>query len=441
MTSERTEARPGADSGPPDGGPERAGPRLSRRGLLGIAGAGAVAVGATGVGVAAARRDPGGASGAATVPFHGAHQAGIVTPVQDRLHFVAFDLTSDRREELVDLLRTWTDAARRMTAGRDAGPLGAVAGPAEAPPDDTGEALGLPASRLTLTIGFGPSLFRDEHGHDRFGPAGRRPAALEDLPHFPGDQLDPERCGGDVAIQACADDPQVAVHAVRNLARAAFGVAAVRWSQLGFGRTSSTSRAQATPRNLMGFKDGTNNLKAEDGELLDQSVWVQPGDDPAWLRGGSYLVARRIRMTIETWDRTSLAEQQAIIGRFKGSGAPLTGHDEFDGPDFGAKGGDAAPVIRADAHVRLAHPSGSRGAHLLRRGYNFVDGTDGLGRLEAGLFFLAYQRDPRKQFIPVQANLARKDALNEYIRHVGSAVFACPPGVSPDGWWGQSLFA
>jgi deferrochelatase/peroxidase EfeB len=419
-----------------------AGQRLSRRGLLGLAGAGAAAVGATGVGVAATRHDPGSlpAAGAA-VPFHGAHQAGIVTPVQDRLHFVAFDLTSDRRDELVELLRAWTDAARRMTGGRDAGPFGAVAGPAEAPPDDTGEALGLPPSRLTLTIGFGPSLFRDRHGHDRFGLAGRRPAALVDLPHFPGDELDPDRCGGDLAIQACADDPQVAVHAVRNLARVAFGVASVRWSQLGFGRTSSTSRTQATPRNLMGFKDGTNNLKAEDGELVDQSVWVQPGDDPAWLRGGSYLVARRIRMAIETWDRTSLAEQQAVIGRLKGSGAPLTGLNEFDGPDFGAKGADAAPVIPADAHVRLAHPSGNHGARLLRRGYNFVDGSDGLGRLEAGLFFLAYQRDPREQFIPVQANLARHDALNEYVRHVGSAIFACPPGVSPDGWWGQSLFA
>jgi deferrochelatase/peroxidase EfeB len=146
-------------------------------------------------------------------------------------------------------------------------------------------------------------------------------------------------------------------------------------------------------------------------------------------------------MTIETWDRTSLAEQQAVIGRFKGSGAPLTGHDEFDGPDFGARSAGAQPVIPADAHVRLAHPGGNQGARLLRRGYNFVDGTDGLGRLEAGLFFLAYQRDPRKQFIPIQANLARSDALNEYVRHVGSAIFACPPGVTPDGWWGQSLFA
>jgi deferrochelatase/peroxidase EfeB len=419
------------------------GPRLSRRGLLGLAGVGAATAGATGIAVVAGRDDEGRAIGkaAGAVPFHGSHQAGIITPVQDRLHFVAFDLATDRRAELVDLLRAWTDVAGRMTEGRDAGPVGAVAGPVDAPPDDTGEAIGLPPSQLTVTVGFGSSLFRDGDGKDRFGLAKQFPEPLRPLPHFPGDELDPDRSGGDIAIQACANDPQVAVHAVRNLARAAFGVASVRWSQLGFGRTSSTSRAQATPRNLMGFKDGTNNLKAEDTALLDKHVWVQPGDGPDWMTGGSYLVARRIRMMIETWDRTNLAEQQTIIGRFKGSGAPLTGRKEFDEFDFGARGEDSKPVIAPEAHVRLAHPSMNDDARLLRRGYNFVDGSDGLGRLDAGLFFIAYQRDPHKQFVPVQANLARSDVLNEYIRHVGSAVFACPPGVRAGGWWGQALFA
>ena len=418
---------------------------VSRRRLLAIGGAGTagvVAAGAVGAWAAGAFDDPMALPATAgAVAFHGEHQAGIVTPAQDRLHFVAFDVITDKRSELVELLRVWSAAAARMTAGRDAGPVGAVAGPPEAPPDDTGEALGLPPSQLTLTIGFGPTLFRDRDGHDRFGLAERRPEALADLPHFPGDELDPDRCGGDLAIQACANDPQVAVHAVRNLARAAFGVAAVRWSQLGFGRTSSTSRAQATPRNLMGFKDGTNNVKAEDHGVVDQQVWVRDGDGPAWMTGGSYLVARRVRMLIETWDRTNLAEQQAIIGRFKGTGAPLTGRGEFDQLDLGVKGEDGKPLIAADAHVRLAHPSMNGDARLLRRGYTFVDGSDGLGRLDAGLFFLAYQRDPRKQFVPVQANLASNDALNEYIRHVGSAVFACPPGVQPGEWWGKTLFA
>ena len=88
---------------------------------------------------------------------------------------------------------------------------------------------------------------------------------------------------GDIGVQACANDPQVAVHAVRNLARVGFGTVAVRYSQLGFGRTSSTTREQVTPRNLMGFKDGTNNLKAEDTGGLDQNVWVAKGDGPDWL--------------------------------------------------------------------------------------------------------------------------------------------------------------
>src|SRR5699024_7342115 len=112
------------------------------------------------------------------------------------------------------------------------------------------------------------------------------------------------RCGGDIAVQACADDPQVAVHAIRNLARIGFGRASVRWSQLGYGRTSSTSTQQVTPRNLFGFKDGTANIKSEHVQDVEDHVWVQPddaadgsGQDSAWLTGGSYLVARRIRMT------------------------------------------------------------------------------------------------------------------------------------------------
>jgi len=214
----------------------------------------------------------------------------------------------------------------------------------------------------------------------------------------------------------------------------------VRYSQLGFGRTSSTSRQQVTPRNMMGFKDGTRNLKLEDTAKLDQQLWVQPGDGPDWMTGGSYLVTRRIRMMIETWDRTSLAEQETIIGRHKGSGAPLGKADEFDEIDFSARGEDGQPRIKPDTHIKLAHPSNNGGAELLRRGYNFVDGTDGLGRLDSGLLFMAYQRDPRRQFVPIQRRLG-KDSLNEYIKHVGSGIFACPGGVEKGSFWGEKLFA
>jgi deferrochelatase/peroxidase EfeB len=418
---------------------------ISRRRMLTVGGAGiagTVAAGAAGAwarGVVAGQTHGSEAGGA--VAFFGEHQAGITTPAQDRLHFVAFDVTTDRRAELVDLLREWTRAAARMTAGRDAGPVGSVNGLPEAPPDDTGEALGLPPSGLTLTVGFGPTLFRDAVGRDRFGIADRKPAALADLPHFPGDAIEAAISGGDLCVQACAHDPQVAVHAIRNLARIGFGAASVRWSQLGFGRTSSTSRQQATPRNLFGFKDGTANLKAEDTAGLREHLWVQPGDGPEWMTGGSYLVTRKIRMMIETWDRTSLAEQEAIVGRAKGTGAPLGRHGEFDRVDLAATGADGQRVIPADSHVRLAHPDTNGGAMLLRRGYNFVDGSDGLGRLGAGLFFMVYQRDPRRQFVPIQTGLARHDKMNEYLRHVSSGLFACPPGArAADDFWGRTLF-
>jgi len=416
-----------------DSAPARSG--LSRRGLLGLAGAGVVGAG-LGFGVdRVLTPEASAASGAAaSYPFFGEHQSGILTAAQDRLHFAAYDVSDISRDELEELLADWTYAADRMSAGLGAGEYGPASGPYDSPPDDTGEALDLPPSGLTITFGFGPSLF-----DDRFGLAGRRPAALIDLPHFPGDALVDTLVGGDLCIQACSDDPQVAVHAIRNLSRIAFGRASIRWSQLGFGRTSSTTRAQATPRNLFGFKDGTANLRAEDAQAA-KDVWVQSGDGAEWMTGGSYLVARKIRMTIETWDRSSLREQERVVGRTKGEGAPLSGGEEFTAPDFAATGRGDAPLIDEGAHVRLAHPETNAGATMLRRGYNFVDGNDDLGRLNAGLFFICFQRDPREQFVPIQLRLAKNDAMNEYVRHVGSGIFAVPPGARKGGSIGAGLF-
>src|SRR4051794_35152596 len=304
---------------------------LTRRRL--IAGGGAAAAGALiGCSSGGSRADSSASTpdGAGAVPFHGRYQAGIATPAQERLHFAAFDVTATRSSELRDLLRTWTDAAARMTAGHAAG---AVNSEPLSPPDDTGEALGLPSSQLTITFGLGSSLFEK----DRFGLSDRRPAALRELPPLPGDELEPDRSGGDLCVQACANDPQVAFHAVRNLARLARGTAVMRWSQLGFGRTSTTSRSQSTPRNLMGFKDGTNNIKAEAHDELDKFVWVGDETDQDWMIGGTYLVARRIRMLIESWDTDDLADQENVIGRLKTSGAPLGGKHEFDNPNLEAK--------------------------------------------------------------------------------------------------------
>ncbi|WP_426989588.1 iron uptake transporter deferrochelatase/peroxidase subunit [Pseudarthrobacter sp. Y6] len=423
--------------------------RLSRRGLLSLAGAGGagalagLAAGLLSHDTLAAVAAPAQAQAGTgdVVPFHGATQAGITTAAQDRLHMAAFDVITEDRSALIQLLKDWTAAAEAMTRGREAGTTGAVDGPYDAPPEDTGEALGLSAGKLTVTFGFGAGLF-EKDGKARFGLAGRRPEALINLPHFPGDDLQPNRSGGDIIVQACADDPQVAVHAIRNLARIGFGTVRVRWSQLGFGRTSSTSRQQ-TPRNLFGFKDGTNNLKAEDTSLLQEHVWAGAGSRPeeAWMQGGSYLVARRIRMHIEIWDRTSLREQEQLIGRTKSEGAPLSGGKEFTAPDFAIQGKDGEPLMGMDSHVRLAHADQNNGVRMLRRGYNYTDGSDGLGHLDAGLFFIAFVKDPRTHYVPMQLAMSKQDTLAlEYLKHTGSALAAVPPGIQPGGFVGEGLF-
>jgi deferrochelatase/peroxidase EfeB len=406
---------------------------ITRRKLLRSAGIGAAGIG-LGAGGYLVGQESAEASGNGTgsVPFYGEHQAGIDTAAQDRLHFASFDLLTENPGELRELMREWSRAAAEMTAGEM---IGDVNDMKLAPPDDTGETVGLLPSNLTVSFGFGPSLF-EKRG---LGLAAKRPAALREIPPLPADELNQLESGGDICVQACSDDPQVAFHAVRNLARIGRGTVAMRWSQLGFGRTSSTSRSQDTPRNLMGMKDGTANIRAEDSEAMRRFVWVG-GEGPAWMRGGSYLVTRRIRMLLEVWDRSSLEDQEQTIGRAKYSGAPLGGHDEFEPLPLDA-GSGRQPTIPVDAHVRLASAQANDGERILRRGYSFTDGVDeSLGELEAGLFFIAFQRDPERQFTAIQRRLGGGDALNEYIKHVGSAVFAVPPGARKGGYVGETLF-
>lgn len=410
---------------------------LSRRRLLASAGIGAagVGLGAGGYLIGHDDAEADAAESTRSVPFHGEHQAGIATPAPDRLHFASFDLETESKAELRELMEEWTRATVEMTAGKM---IGNYAGnhDALAPPEDTGEAVGLPASNLTVTFGFGPGVF-DRPG---LGLAGRRPPALKPLPPLPGEELNGLESDGHICVQACADDPQVVFHAIRDLARIGRGTVTMRWSQLGFGRTSSTTRGQKTPRNLFGMKDGTANIKAEDGAAMDEYVWVDEG--PAWMRGGSFLVSRRIRMNLEVWDRSALKDQEETIGRRKYSGAPLGEQHEFDPLPLEVKGDDGEPVIPQDAHVRLASAQENDGVRILRRGYSFTDGVDqSLGELEAGLFFIAFQKDPEKQFVALQRKLGQYDALNEYTKHVGSAVFAVPGGTKPGGFVGEGLFS
>lgn len=431
----------------------RAQPRggFSRRALLGRAGAlglGTLGAGVAGAGLAGCAPAAPAGPAASVVGFRGEHQAGIDTAAQDRLAFATFDVVPGAsRRDLDALMQSWTAAAEAMTAGR---PVPGVNDAQQSPPADTGEAVDLAPGNLTVTVGFGPSLF-----DTRFGLDARRPPAfgaagqpLQGLPRLPGDDtLQPARSGGDLAVQACSEDPQVAFHVVRNLARLGRGTVVTRWTQLGFGRTSSTSSSQVTARNLMGFKDGTRNLKVEDTASMNRSVWVDGTDVPGpadWLAGGSYLVSRRIRMLIETWDRDRLGDQEDVIGRAKDTGAPLSGGTEFTPPDFAKAVAGGERAIPMKAHMRLAAPENNAGTAILRRSYSYTDGVEvSTGELDAGLFFLAYMRSPQ-QFVTLQGVLGSQDALNEYIKHTSSAVFACPPGIrpgDPNDYWGRALFA
>lgn len=370
--------------------------------------------------------------GGSSVPFYGKHQAGITTPMQDRLYLAAFNVESIASHQLKAVLKELTAAAERMSRGLGAGPIGAVNGQVESPPDDTGEALDLPAARLTATIGFGASIF-----DGRFGFAALKPSNFNELPKFAKDEVSADRLGTDIVLQICADDDQVAFHAIRNLIRVAKGSLTPQWLQSGFSGASKAVSSPHTPRNLFGFKDGTANLDLANAAETSEHLWV----DKSWMTGGTYLALRNFRFDIETWDRSALLEQEQVFGRSKGEGAPLSGGTEFTKPDFEAQNSLGEKTIPQDSHVALAHPTLHGGAKLLRRAYNYSNGTDRVGHIDAGLLFLSFQKDLEKQFIPIQRALANNDRMNEYVKVVGSAAYACPPGLTPGQYWGHQLFS
>ena len=436
IASEGT-ASPQQDEGDPGTRPQEEGVDrrrfLTATGVAGLSGAGAgaaIASLASGQGPSAAPTAAAPAQatvGAATVPFTGPHQPGITTPAQQqaRAWVAAFDLRPGAdKTALRALLRRWSDAAEKMSRGE----------PASVAADDL-IAAGTGPSSLTVTIGFGPSLF----GKASL-PAAARPAALTPLPAFHGDQLDLARSDGDLGVVVCADDALVVFHAARTLQRLAKGTASLRWQMSGFARTPGAAADPAsTQRNLMGQLDGTNNPKTADPAFTSK-VFAPANADPAWMRGGSYLVIRRIRMLLDQWENLPATQQERVIGRHKNSGAPLSGGTEFTPANYGMKSPDGTFAIPENAHIRLSTAAFNRGATILRRGYNYADGTRPDGTPDAGLIFMAWQADPRTGFIPIQQQLTTAgDALNAFIRHETSALFAMPPAATPGGYLGQDL--
>ncbi|CCH79229.1 Tat-translocated enzyme [Nostocoides japonicum T1-X7] len=356
------------------------------------------------------------------------HPPGIQTPPQRHCIVMTFDMSEGTvGSDLQTLLARWSAAISRLMAGQPVGQVQPTR--TEAIGQDTGEASGLDPASLTVTVGLGPGLF-----DKRFGLATKRPALLRPLPVLPSDALVTSQSGGDLSLQVCSDDPQVTYHAVRNLARMARDTVQTRWTVIGFGRASAGG-GQQTPRNLLGFKDGTRNVR--EPEEFDRFVWLK---DAGWMTGGTYQVVRKIEMDIEIWDADRVSDQEHIFGRTKLEGAPLTGRTEMDTPNFSAQAKDGTPVIDPTAHIALAAAENNQGVKILRRGYNYTDGINQFGQLDAGLLFIAYVNDPQ-HFITLQRRLGASDLLNEYISHVGSGIFAVPPTPATGHYIGEQLFA
>ncbi|WP_025617326.1 Dyp-type peroxidase [Salinispora cortesiana] len=402
------------------------GPRaVSRRGLLagGVLAAGG-ALGAT-VAVTAVGSDapsthptemtPAAEIGLAVEPFHGTRQAGVATEPQAYAAFVALALRPETdREALGRMLRLLSDDAARLTQGH----------PALA---DTEPELGLLPARLTVTFGFGPGFYQAANLD------GRRPPSVAALPAFRIDRLSPRWSGGDLLLQICADDPLTVAHAQRVLVKDSRPFATVAWVQQGFRRAAGAEPGR-TQRNLFGQLDGTANPKP--GAPLETAVWAPDG--PAWLRDSTTLVVRRISMNLETWDLLGRTDRELSVGRRLDTGAPLTGTDENDEPDFKALGSGGLTVIPDFSHLTRSHVTEDR-LRILRRPYNYDGVPSADGTADSGLIFASYQADITRQFLPIQRRLAERDLLNEWTTPIGSAVFAIPPGCPEGGWIGQQL--
>ena len=391
--------------------------KMDRREFLkkaGIGGAG-LALGLSGASAFFANKEQGSrniADGQEEISFYGKYQAGITTPMQKNIYFVVLDLRTTDKNELIQLFKEWTDYSQKLVNGELVKKDGSNA---LLPPSDTGETVGLNPYRLTLTFGVSASFLT------KLGLEKKRPKLFRDLPAFPKEQLREQYTGGDIVIQACADDEQVAFHAVRNLIRKGRNKVTMKWSQSGF---AAIGDRMETPRNLFGFKDGTANVTTE--KDFDKVVWADSQD---WMNNGSYMAVRRIIMHLETWDRTNLQEQENTFGRYKESGAPFGKKNEFDEVDLS--------LLPVDSHVRLAKEVD---LPILRRSYSYSDGIDPkTGQFDAGLLFIAFQKDPDR-FVKIQTNLGADDKMNEYVTHIGSGLFACFGGVKEGGYIGQDLF-
>lgn len=376
--------------------------RPSRRAFLGATGT-VTAVGlSAGCQSSSARSDRSDAP-APTPPVSptGRYQAGITLPqpAQRNLLAVVADLVD--AASVRPLLAELGEAISTLTKGTDA------------------RLMGLPPGDLTVTIGVGPRLVR------RVDPA--LPGA-KDLPRFSREQIAARARGGDLLIQICASDALVIPVVAAALLEQAGDRIHERWRQSGArGSNVPVDKGLAAPRNPFGFVDGIVGPHTKDEQQRD--LWLS---GPAPVAHGTLAVLRRMELDLPRFTALSVADQEAVFGRRRATGAPLSGGTAAWNPNLGAKTPDGRYLVPADAHVRRANPNAVGVGLMLRRSY-------GIDAPAPGLLFMSFQNDIRT-FTNTLTRMDNSDALLEFTTTTASATFLILPGFDEQHPLGSRLF-
>lgn len=331
----------------------------------------------------------------------GRYQAGITLPqpAQPNLLAVIADLADG--VAVGALLAELGHAIGALTAGTEA------------------RLLGLSPGDLTVTVGVGPRLVR------MVGPS--LPGAT-DLPEFSHERIAPQDRGGDLLIQVCATDAVVPPVAAAALLDQAGDRIRERWRQSGHrGPTIPLDHGLTAPRNLLGFIDGIvgPHTTAEQ----QQDLWLT---GPAPVAGGTIAVLRRMELDLPRFAALSVADQEAVFGRRRATGIPLSGGTITTDVDLGAKTPDGRYLVPATAHARRAHADIVGVGLMLRRSYS----TDGP---TPGLLFISFQNDIRT-FTDTLTHMDASDALLPFTTTTASATFLILPGFDEHHPLGATLF-
>ncbi|MFI1097559.1 Dyp-type peroxidase [Streptomyces sp. NPDC020917] len=381
---------------PPDSHP-------SRRAFLGATGGVAAAGLTAGCEAHSAPSDKHGAtaSPAAPVPATGRHQAGITLPQPAQPNLLA--VVADVRDGVAvgPLLAELGRSVGTLTSGTDA------------------RLLGLPPGDLTVTIGVGPRLVRT------VDPS--LPGAA-DLPPFPRERITPQARGGDLLIQICAGDALVVPIVATALLDQAGDRLRERWRQSGGrGPNVPVAKGLSAPRNLLGFVDGIVGPHTTADQ--QRHLWLA---GPAPVAGGTLAVLRRMELQLPRFAALSVTEQEAVMGRRRADGAPLSGGTIASDPELGAKTPDGRYLVPADAHVRRANANVVGAGLMLRRSYSIAEPA-------AGLLFASFQNDLRT-FTSTLTHMGSSDALLQFTTTTASATFLMLPGFDRQNPLGSTLF-